>query len=77
MQTMSNPNTAIDALRVHLYIATILTVAGCLLLVGGFLVDPKGEIHSSVLVAFGEIMTFVAALLGINYTYKVRELRGK
>lgn len=66
-------NKELEMLRTHLRIATILTICGCLLLVGGFVVDPTGEIHSSVLVAFGEIMTFVAALLGINYTYKVRE----
>jgi hypothetical protein len=72
---METRDKEFEMLRTHLRIATILTIVGCLLLIGGFVVAPAGEIHSSVLVAFGEIMTFVAALLGINYTYKVRELR--
>lgn len=59
--------------RDHIYtlrIATFLTVVGCALLVAGFIVSPTGEIHSSALVAFGEIMTFVAGLLGISSHYK-------
>lgn len=65
------PKTSSD--RDHIYtlrIATFLTVVGCALLVAGFIVSPTGEIHSSALVAFGEIMTFVAALLGINSHFK-------
>jgi hypothetical protein len=52
-----------------LRLAVFLVVVGCALLIAGFIVPPSGEIHSSALVAFGEIMTFVAALLGINSHY--------
>lgn len=47
-------------------LAAFLSVVGCMLLAAGFIVSPTGEIHSSILVAFGEIMTFVAALLGAS-----------
>lgn len=54
----------------ELWVAAALTVVGCGLLVAGFVVDPTGEIHNSVLVAFGEILTFVGSLFGIDYHYK-------
>jgi len=50
--------------------AVILIVVGAGLLIAGFAVPPSGEIHSSVLVAFGEIMTFAGAIFGIDYKYK-------
>lgn len=68
-----NEKTKTSSDRDHIYtlrIATFLTVVGCALLVAGFIVSPTGEIHSSALVAFGEIMTFVAGLLGISSHYK-------
>lgn len=49
------------------YLACVLIVFGCGLLLAGFIVSPTGEIHSSVLTAFGEICTLVGAILGINY----------
>lgn len=49
------------------WFAVILVVFGCALLVAGFVVSPTGEIHSSVLAAFGEIMTFAGAVLGFDY----------
>ena len=58
----TSTNTNIYSIR----LAVLLTVVGCGLLIAGFVVSPTGEIHSSALVAFGEIMTFVAALLGIS-----------
>ncbi|MCM1452595.1 MAG: hypothetical protein NC102_10055 [Clostridium sp.] len=50
--------------------ATGLMGVGAGLLIAGFIVAPTGEIHSSVLVAFGEIMTFAGAVFGIDYKYK-------
>lgn len=47
-----------------------LIAIGAGLLIAGFIVAPRGEIHSSVLVAFGEIMTFAGAIFGIDYKYK-------
>lgn len=54
----------------RLLIAVILTIVGSGLLIAGFIVPPLGIIDSSVLVAFGETSTFIAALLGIDYNYK-------
>lgn len=56
--------------RLQLICATFLVAVGCTLLICGFISPPKGEIHSSVLIAFGEILTFVGALFGIDYHYK-------
>lgn len=50
--------------------AVVLIALGCGLLIAGFYAPPEGEIHSSVLVAFGEILTFVGALFGIDYAYR-------
>lgn len=55
---------------VQLICAVTLTALGCGLLICGFIAPPAGEIHSSVLIAFGEILTFVGALFGIDYHYK-------
>lgn len=54
----------------QLRLAVFLTVSGIGLLVAGFTVPPLGVIDSSVLVAFGEVMTFAGALLGLDYKYK-------
>lgn len=54
--------------------AVIVIIAGVALLVLGFYAPPKGEIHPTVLVAFGEILTFAGALLGIDYHYKFKSL---
>lgn len=57
-------------LEFRLIVAMILTIVGCGLLIAGFVVPPTGEIDGSVLVAFGETSTFIAAILGIDYHYK-------
>lgn len=54
----------------QLYIACATVMAGIGLLIAGFAADPTGQIHSSVLVAFGECMTFAGSLLGIDYHYR-------
>lgn len=56
-------------LNARLAVAVILTIVGSGLLIAGFIVPPLGAIDSSVLVAFGETSTFVAAILGIDYNY--------
>ena len=43
------------------------------LLVAGFVIPPMGEIHHSVLIAFGEILTFSGSLIGIDYKYRYKE----
>ncbi|MBO4943118.1 MAG: hypothetical protein J6C95_06785 [Muribaculaceae bacterium] len=54
----------------QLWCAVAMCAVGAGLLIAGFIVDPTGAIHSSVLVAFGETMTFAGALFGIDYKYK-------
>ena len=58
---------------VQLLAAVLLIVVGCGLLITGFIVPPPGEIHNSVLVAFGEILTFAGALFGIDSHYKYKD----
>ncbi len=55
--------------RLQLWVAVGLCVFGVSLLAIAFFVRPPGEIHSSVLVAYGEVMTFAGALFGIDYHY--------
>lgn len=62
-------------LNLRLLIAVFLTLIGSGLLIAGFIVPPEGVIDSSVLVAFGETSTFVAALLGIDYNYRYKMWR--
>lgn len=61
----------------QLITSVVLIVVGCGLLIAGFCVPPVGIIDSSVLIAFGEILTFVGAIFGIDYSYKVRVIREK
>jgi len=59
-------------LNVQLWMAIILVILGCILLISGFIVPPLGVIDSSVLVAYGEICTFAGSLLGIDYNYRFK-----
>ena len=59
-------------LNLRLLVVVLLTIIGSGLLIAGFLVPPLGMIDSSVLVAFGETSTFVAAILGVDYNYKYK-----
>lgn len=63
-------NTKKQALKFQFIISSILIFVGCFLLIAGFCVAPTGIIDSSVLIAFGEILTFVGAICGIDYSYK-------
>lgn len=58
--------------KIQLICAVVLIALGAVLLVAGFCVPPTGVIDNSVLVAFGEILTFVGSLFGIDYHYKYR-----
>lgn len=62
-------------LRLQLLLATALCLFGMLLLLLAFFVAPPGEIHSSVLLAYGEVMTFAGALFGIDYHYHRQQER--
>lgn len=62
-------------LSIQLWMAVILTLSGIALLFAGFWVVPLGEIHNSVLVAFGEMGTFAGGLFGVDYTYKYKRYK--
>ena len=57
---------------IQLLTAAVLSIGGLILLFCGVFIDPQGEIHTSLLVAFGETSTFAGALFGIDYAYKQR-----
>ena len=57
----------------QLIVAIMLCGFGCGLLLTGFCCPPLAEIHHSVLVAFGEILTFSGSLIGIDYKYRYKE----
>lgn len=59
--------------RYERVMAALLIFCGMALLFTAFFTPPKGEISASVLVAFGEVMTFVGALLGIDYHYRIKQ----
>ena len=59
--------------KLQLVSAVVLILLGAGLLIAGFIVPPTGVIDNSVLIAFGEILTFVGSLFGIDYHYKYKE----
>ena len=61
---MKNTTESMDVKR--FWLGTALIVAGVVLLFIAMFIDPKGEIHGSVLGAFGEMATLAGALLGMD-----------
>ena len=59
--------------RLQLILAVAMCTFGCALLAAGFVTPPTGEIHHSLLIAYGEILTFSGSLIGIDYKYRYRE----
>ena len=57
-------------IELQLLAAVVLSLGGLVLLFCGTFIDPQGQIHESLLVAFGETATFSGALFGIDYVYK-------
>ena len=62
-----------DKWNIQLITAFVLALGGLVMLFCGIYISPLGEIHESLLVAFGEIATFSGALMGIDYTYRFKE----
>ncbi len=60
-------------LNLQLITAFVLAFGGLIMLFCGIYISPLGEIHESLLVAFGEVATFAGALFGIDYTYRFKE----
>lgn len=54
----------------RMWMAWTLMVAGLSLVGAAFCVPPTGMIDSSVLVAFGEILTFTATVMGLDYKFR-------
>ena len=56
----------------QLFIACGLIAFGVAVIAVALMLPPRGEIHTSVLVAYGETLTFVGSLIGIDYHYRYR-----
>lgn len=59
--------------RQQAFMSMILFLVGVGLLIAGFIVPPVGVIDPSVLVAFGEAMTWLGAIIGIDYKYRYKQ----
>ena len=59
-----------DKFNIQLITAAVLSLGGLVMLFCGIYIEPQGQIHESLLVAFGEVMTFSGSLMGIDYHYK-------
>ena len=58
-------------IKTELTSAILLVAIGAFLLIAGLFIPPMGVIHSSVLVAFGEVAVFAGSLFGIDLHYKM------
>ncbi len=57
----------------QLVLAVSMASFGAVLILTAFFVPPLGVIDPTVLTAFGEILTFSGAVLGIDYKYQSKE----
>ena len=57
-------------INIQLITAFVLSLGGLVMLFCGIYISPLGQIHESLLVAFGEVATFAGSLMGIDYHYK-------
>jgi hypothetical protein len=58
--------------NIQLLLAIIICLFGCALLIAGISLPPIGVIDSSLLVAYGETLTFAGSLIGIDYHYRYK-----
>ena len=58
--------------KIQLLLSVGLCVFGGTMLIAGFVAPPIGEIHHSLLIAFGELLTFSGSLIGIDYKYRYK-----
>ena len=72
LQQILNFYTTMRSDHLQLITATVLSIGGLILLFCGVFIDPQGQIHETLLVAFGETATYAGALFGIDYVYKKR-----
>lgn len=64
-----NLDTLTQRDKIQFCISGALMFVGVIMLFVGLLIEPSGVIHNSVLIAFGEIATLAAAVLGIDAVY--------
>lgn len=67
---MEKFNNKVEMIKI--WLAVGMVIFGCGLIIAGFIVAPLGIISNSVLVAFGEVLTFAGTILGINYVYSTK-----
>ena len=73
-----NPKTALLMKRifpnqtVQLIAAYLTALFGMVMITVALFLPPLGVIDPSVLTAFGEVLTFSGALLGMDYHYRFR-----
>lgn len=58
----------------QMVLASVVLTVGLGLVIAGFIVEPAGVIDPTVLTAFGEALSFVGAIIGIDYSYKKKKL---
>ena len=76
-QTKTKRTQAERKLTLQLILAFVMAIFGCVMIIAAFIVPPTGEIHPSIIAAFGEILTFAGAVLGIDYNYKFKTHKNK
>ena len=59
--------------NIQLLTAAVLSLGGMVMLFCGIFIVPEGQIHESVLVGFGEVVTFSGALMGVDYVYRIKK----
>ncbi len=73
MKPKLHKNEIFMKIELQLIAAFVLSIGGLVLLFCGIFIEPQGQIHETLLVAFGETATFAGALFGIDYVYKKKK----
>ena len=60
---------------IQLITAAVLSIGGLVLLFCGVYIEPQGQIHESLLIAYGEVATFAGSIMGIDYYYKTKNTK--
>ena len=55
-------------------LAGLTVIGGIVMVMCSLYIDPEGVIDPTVLVAFGEALTFAGAVIGVDYHYKHKSL---
>ncbi len=58
--------------KVEMIISSLVVIAGIALLFCGLYIEPPGEIDYSLLVAYGETLTFAGSIIGVDYHYRIK-----